>query len=158
MQRKSSKHTGNKTKPSQQRINRANSIAALSRLLELNFSAGAHMITLSYAPMDPAFIEKHARADMYVWTRACQIRLGGSFRCARTASPRRDDSGAAVYHVITSCDAETAKLLAFIWPHGPTRVEPVEAAQLPALAERLAGAPRLPNRRIWSVSRNLKRS
>lgn len=83
MQRKSSKRTGDKTNPAQRRINRELSVKTLSRLLELNFPAGAQMITLGYESVDYAPMGECAEADIRAWVKLARAQIGGRFQYVR---------------------------------------------------------------------------
>lgn len=157
MQQKPLKHTGDKTSPAQQRINRANSISTLSRLLELNFSVGAQLITLGYESVDYAPAGEFAETDIRAWVRRAKARLGGSFRYVRATGWGRNDDPVIVHRVIVICPAETAKTLAAVWTYGPVWVDEVGAGELPALAGQLAANAAAPNHKTWVSSRGLNR-
>lgn len=157
MQRKPLKHTGDKTSPAQQRINRANSIATLARLLELNFPEGAQMITLGYESAVYAPVGECAEADIRAWVRLARAQVGRAFQYVRTLEQGQDNGPATVHRIVTACKAETVAELAACWHYGPTSMNAVAAGELPALAGRLAANVAEPNRKTWVSSRGLKR-
>lgn len=158
MQQKPLKHTGDKTSPVQQRINRANSLAALSRLLELNFPMGARMLTLGYEPAEYAPVGEFAEADICAWVRRVRARLGGSFQYVRVTAHGQASETATVHRIVTVCPEYTAYALAEIWTYGPITVDEIGAGELSALAGQLAANAAAPNRKTWVSSKGLKRS
>lgn len=150
------KRTGDKTSPAQRRINRANSLAVLSRLLELNFSAGARLITLGYESADYAPERECAEADIKAWVRSARAQMGGTFRYVRAANQARA-TPAIVHRVVTVCPKAAVGALAASWEYGPTSVTEVSAGELSALAKWLAANEAAPNCKAWISSRNLKR-
>ncbi len=158
MQRKSSKHTGDKTKPAQQRINRKLSVSTLLHLLELNFSTGCHVITLGYESAEYAPAGEYAEADIRAWVKCARAQLGGKFQYVRATEHGRDGDYAAVHRIVTAYPERTARALAEIWTYGPIRVDAIGAGELPALAGYLTANAAVPNRRSWIASRGLKRS
>lgn len=85
----SAKHTGNKTSPTQQRINRARSTAELSRLLQLNFSDGACLIALTYDPEGYVPVGVFVEPDIVDWLRRSRRQTGSTFRYVRTTDMGR---------------------------------------------------------------------
>ena len=157
MQQKILKRTGDKTSPAQRRINRANSLATLSRLLELNFSTGARLITLGYTPTDCAPAGEYAETDIKAWVRSARAQMGGTFRYVRATGQGRGGDPAIVHRVVTVCPEASVESLAASWRYGPTSVAEVRAGELPTLAKWLAASEAAPNRRTWISSRGLKR-
>lgn len=157
MRQKVLKRTGDKTNPAQRRINRVNSIATLARLLELNFPAGAQMITLAYESVDFPPAGECAEADIRTWIRLARAQMGGAFQYVRAIGQGGDNEPAIVYRIITELPSSTAWDIATIWPHGFIRVEEIGARELPALAGWLAANAAGPNRKTWMASRGLKR-
>lgn len=156
MSAQSSKHTGNKTSPAQQRINRAMSLATLSHLLQLNFRDGARLITLTYAPNSYIPVGAYAERDITNWIRACRKQTGGEFQYVRAAE-RREGTRNITHRVVVSCQLEKAQGLAAGWIYGLATVEDIAGEQFPALAQRLVcGALTGQGRHSWAASRNLK--
>lgn len=158
MRHKVLKRTGDKTNPAQRRINRANSIATLARLLELNFPVGAQMITLAYESVDCPPASECAEADIRTWIRLARAQMGGAFQYVRAIGQGGDNEPAIVYRIITELSNSTAWDIATIWPRGFIRVEEIGAGELPTLAGWLAANAAGPNRKTWVSSRGLKRS
>lgn len=158
MQRKSSKRTGDKTSPAQRRINRELSVKALSRLLELNFPAGAQMITLAYESVDCPPAGECAETDIRTWIRLARAQIGGVFQYVRAIGQGGGNEPAIVHRIITEIPNSTAWDIATIWPRGFISVEEIGAVELPALAGWLAANAAGPNRKTWASSRGLKRS
>lgn len=157
MRQKILKRTGDKTSPAQRRINRANSLAALSRLLELNFSAGARLITLGYESAAYAPVGKYAEANIKAWVRLARAQMGGTFRYVRAMRQTRGSNPAIVHLVVTVCPEAAVGALAASWEYGPTSVTEVNAGELSALAKWLAENEAAPNCKTWISSRGLKR-
>lgn len=157
MQRKSSKRTGDKTNPAQRRINRELSVKALSRLLELNFPAGAQMITLAYESVDCAPVGECAEADIRTWVRLARVQIGGVFRYVRAIGQGGGNEPAIVHRIITELPNSAAWDIATIWPCGFISVEEIGAGELPTLAGWFAANAAGPNRKTWVSSRGLKR-
>lgn len=159
MPRQSSKHTGNKTSPAQQRRNQAMSEATLSRLLQMNFSNGAFQIILSYDAGGYVPVGEYAAQDISDWIRLARRYLGGTFQYVRTMEPGPDPNPMTVHRIITSCRGWEANAIAAKWQYGPAKVEPIDAGQLPALAGLLKGnAKPGSNRPSWVPSVGLIRS
>lgn len=158
MRHKVLKRTGDKTNPAQRRISRANSIATLARLLELNFPVGAQMITLAYESVDCPPASECAEADIRTWIRLARAQMGGAFQYVRAIGEGGDNEPAIVYRIITELSNSTAWDIATIWPRGFVRVEEIGAGELPTLAGWLAANAAGPNRKTWVSSRGLKRS
>lgn len=161
MQRKSSKRTGDKTNPAQRRINRELSVKTLSRLLELNFPAGAQMITLGYESVDYAPMGECAEADIRAWVKLARAQIGGRFQYVRAIGRGGGNDSTVVHRIITAYPKETVAMLAENWIYGPVLVDEVEPGELAALAGQLAGQPAAsaaaPNRKTWMAARGLKR-
>lgn len=157
MRQKVLKRTGDKTNPAQRRINRELSVKTLSRLLELNFPAGAQMITLAYESVDCPPAGECAEADICTWIRLARAQMGGAFQYVRAIGQGGDNEPAIVHRIITAIPSSTAWDIATIWPRGFIRVEEIGAGELPTLAGWLAANAAGPNRKTWMASRGLKR-
>lgn len=158
MPRQSVRHHGNRTSPAQQRINRALSEAALSRLLQMNFSGGARVIVLAYEPGGYVPVGAYAEPDITGWVRRSREQLGGVFRYVRVTA-RAGEGAATVHRVVVPCQCTEAAALAARWEHGPAWTEAVEPGQLAALAEQLlANAQSGVCRHSWKASKGLIRS
>ena len=159
MQIQSSKHPGNKTRPAQQRINQAMSIATLSRLLQLNFPDGARLIVLAYHPDGYIPAGACAEPDITGWVRSSRKQLGGAFQYVRFTGQGHDDRPATVHYVVGPLQLEAAGRLASAWEHGPARTEKIECRQLVTLAAYLMENARTrPGQHTWAASRGLRRS
>lgn len=158
MELKPSKNAGNKTSPAQRRINRANSLAALSTVLQVNFSEGARLIALGYESAEYAPVGEFAQSDIRAWVRQVRTQLGGVFRYVRATEWGREDCPATVHRIVVAYPEAAAGVLAASWPHGPAWVEDITPRELPALAGRIAADAAATNRRTWIASRGLKRS
>lgn len=159
MSRQSLPHPGNKTSPAQQRINRALSVAMLSRVLQMNFSDGARLITLAYNSGGYIPTGIYAERDIAEWVRSSRKKLGGAFRYVRITGEGHSAQPAAVHHVAVPLQLEAAEYLAGLWEYGPTRIEKIECEPLVALAGQLIGSASVgPCRRSYSVSKGLIRS
>lgn len=152
MLRKSAKHCGGGTSPAQQRINRARSVAALSRLLELNFPGGARLIVLAYDPGGYIPAGAYAEPDIVDWLRWASRQLGGAFQYVRATA----QEPATVHRVITAIQRADAEGLAAHWEYGPASVEEIAGGQVSTLAEQIAGKPGA-YRRAWTASKGLTR-
>lgn len=152
MPRRSTEPREAKTNPAQQRINRAKSVATLSRLLQLNFQHGARLIVLAYEPGGYVPVGAYADPDILDWLRLCAKQLGGGFQYVRATA----QEPATVHRVVTAIQRVEADGLAAQWEYGPAWVEEIAGGQLPALAEQIAGKPGA-YRRSWTASRRLKR-
>lgn len=158
MQRRSLPHPGNKTSPAQQRINRAMSMAALSRLLQTNFADGARLIVLAYSPGGYIPTGTYAEQDITEWVRLSRKQLGGSFQYLRFTGQGHSPQTATVHHVAVPLHLGAVERLAGIWEYGPARIERVECGQLVELAEQLEGSANAgPWRRAYSSSKGLIR-
>lgn len=153
-------HSGGRTSPAQQRINREQSESSLFHLLQRNFSGGAHQIVLAYEVGGYVPVGVYAQQDVRGWIREAKRRLGIPLRYVRTMEQGQgDDKPVTVYRVVVACAREEAERIAAKWEHGPAWVECVEPGQLPALAEQFSGASTAGSgRRSWISSRGLIRS
>ena len=157
MSRQSSKHTGDKTSPAQQRINRAVSMATLSNLLQLNFADGARLIVLAYSPGGYIPTGVYAEQDIREWVRLSRKQLGSAFRYVRFTGQGHSAQSAAVHHVAVPLHLEAAEHLAGTWEYGPARIEKIECAQLVTLAAQLMANARVrPGQHAWAASRGLR--
>ena len=152
MPRRSAKHCGGGTSPAQQRINRARSVATLSRLLELNFPGGARLIVLSYDPDGYIPAGAYAEPDIVDWLRWVSRQLGGVFQYVRATA----QEPTTVHRVITAIQRTDAEDLAAHWEYGPASVEEIADEQFPVLAEQIAGKAGA-YRHSWIASKGLKR-
>lgn len=159
MPRQSLKHAGDRTSPTQQRINQAMSIATLSNLLQLNFADGARLIVLAYNPGGYIPTGAYAELDITEWVRRSRKQLGSAFQYVRFTGQGHGDRPATVHHVVVPFHLEAAEHLAGAWAYGLARVEKVECGQLVTLAAYLmANARTRPGRHTWAASRGLRRS
>lgn len=151
---------GRKTSPAQQRINRAQSEASFSRLLQSNFSDGAHQIVLAYETGGYVPVGVYALQDIQDWIRETKHQLGAPLKYIRTMERvQGDDNPITIHHVVVSCRLAEAERIAARWEYGPAWVECIGPGQLPALAEQLFKASAAGSRRrSWSSSRGLIRS
>lgn len=160
MTRQPEKHSVGKTSAAQQRINRAMSVASLSRLLLLNFSDEAYQIVLAYEASGYVPVGVYAMQDAQDWIRGARRQLCAPLRYVRTMEQRQgDDKPLTVHRVVVLCQRADAERIAAKWTHGPAWVKYIEPGQLPALAEQFssdvtAGS----GRHSWASSRNLMRS
>ena len=156
---RSSKHPGNKTRPAQQRINQAASVATLSRLLQLNFPDGARLIVLPYAPGGYIPTGVYAEQDIAGWVRSSRKRLGNAFQYVRITGQGHSDPPATVHHVAVPLQLEAAEHLASMWEYGPAQTKKIECGQLATLAAQLmVNARTRPGQHTWAASRGLRRS
>ena len=159
MQIQSSKHPGSKTRPAQQRINQAMSLATLSRLLQLNFPDGARLIMLAYHSDGYIPTGACAEQDITGWVRSSRKQLGGAFQYVRFTGQGHGDRPATVHHVAVPLHLEAAEHLAGTWKYGPARIEKIECAQLVTLAAQLMANARVrPGQHAWAASRGLRQS
>jgi len=153
MPRRFTKHHGDKTSPAQQRINRAQAVATLARLLQLNFPDGARLIVLAYDEGSYCPVGVYAKQDVVDWVGLSRRQMGGVFQYVRVMEQDR----ATIHHVVTPIQRAEAERLAANWKYGPAWVDEITDGQLPALAEQFAGKAE-GRRHSWSTSRGLKRS
>lgn len=158
MSRQSTKHSGNKSSPAQQRKNRAMSAAALSRLLQLNFSAGARLIVLTYDPSGYIPSWAYAQPDMVDWLHRIRKAAGGAFPYVRIIERQLDPQPAIVHRVVVPLRREDAQRFAEQWKHGPAWAEEITVGQFPALIEQVFKNEKDGGCfRCWSPSKGLKR-
>ena len=155
MSRQSTKHSGDKSSPAQQRKNRAMSAAALFRLLQLNFSEGARLIVLTYDLSGYVPSWAYAQPD-----RLHRIRkaAGGAFTYVRIIERQLSPQPAIVHRVVISLRREDAQQFAEQWKHGPAWAEEITVGQFPALVEQVFKNEKGGGCfRCWSPSKGLKR-
>lgn len=158
MTRQSTKHSGGRTLPAQQRINRAKSLSTLSDLLHLNFSTGDCLIVLGYRSGQYIPTGEYAEADIVDWVRRSKRQLAYGLKYVRATEQDRNGER-TVHRIIVGAPKKSAVVLAAYWEYGPAQVEEIQAGQLPALAERLIkNTETVPNHKTWAASRGLKRS
>lgn len=158
MTRKSTKHSGGKTSAAQLRINRALSVASLSRLLQLNFAQGAYLIELSYAPEHYASVPAYVEHDVSAWLRIARRQVK-AFQYVRAIEWPRGDKLTAAHHVIMDLSREDVECVMENWTLGPAQIREIASGQVPALAEQLVqNAGSETGRHAWAASRGLKRS
>lgn len=160
MTRQSTRHSGGKTSAAQQRINHTQSVANLSRLLQLNFSQEAYLIELAYDPARYVPVGVYAAQDIQDWIRGVRNHVDFPLRYVRAMAQGRDGGNPLTVHcVVISCCRADAEKIAAKWARGPTWVRPIEPGCLPALAKWFSKRSAAEaGRRTWSPSKGLVRS
>jgi hypothetical protein len=126
---------------------------SLDATLNDNFKS-AHLLTLQFTPVFPVPAEM-ARKQFANWLLLARLRVGGAFRYVNIPEHGTDAPQDIVYRFITDLPLEQCEEIASLWAMGAATVEPVNEAQLSALArDSMArqGKTGRKGRRAWSAS------